>query len=265
MLTPSAAPHHPNYASIRDYFFGRGEELLKIDLGLLTVETTEGIERDIENGFVGLLTELHIDLPVYGEDVCKELPQVNSYWAIDAISGTNQFAAGTSEFALCAAEVRDGEIIYAIVVAPKYSEVFEAHKGRGALLNGSPLLYEMSIGDLILNLDPSSPLCELQEGIWKSTFLLRPFVLNQASVLSYCRVAQKRYRRIISVSKDSFPYFAGTFILNQAGGVCTNIDMSINISPSDRIFIGATSNEDYSETLGIVKEQVQLVTKSQSD
>lgn len=241
------------YTAVKDYFCAQGEGLLKTDPATLTKEMVVKIEHDIEYGFSKLLSELNPETQLFGEDINNQSPSKDSYWVIDAISGTNQFIAGTSEYALCAAEVKNGEIIYAIVVAPRHSEVFEAHKGQGVLYNNKPLEFEKSIGDLVLNLDPSSKLNELQERVWKLTFSLYPFILNQSSVLSYCRVAQRRYRRIISISKDSFPYFAGTFILNEAEGVCTNIDMSANISPDDRVFIGAVNEEVYQETLSIVK------------
>jgi fructose-1,6-bisphosphatase/inositol monophosphatase family enzyme len=244
-----------DYTAVKDYFCTQGEELLKIDHTGLTKEKSSMIERKIEEGFFKLLSERQTNCQLYGEDVNNEPPQTDSYWVIDAISGTNQFIAGTAEFALCAAEVRSGEIVYAIVVAPKHSEVFEARKGEGVLHNNEPLKYEKCIGDLVLNLDPSSLLQELQRHIWQSTFSIYPFVLNQSSILSFCRVAQRRYQRIISITKDSFPYFAGTFIINEANGFSTNMDKLINISPNDRVFIGAINKEIYEQTINLVSNQ----------
>lgn len=245
------------YSAVKEYLYNQGERLLKINPDILTNEKVLEIEHDIEDGFTKLLAQHHVSVPVFGEDISRQLPTTDSYWVIDAISGTNQFIAGSPEYALCVAEVKDGEIIYAVVVAPGHSEVFEAKKGQGVLFNNEPLRFsKRNVGDLILNLDPSSTLDKLQEQIWRSTFYLFPFILNQASILSYCRVVQRRYSRIISVSKDSFPYFAGTFLINESGGLSTNIEGMINIRPSDRIFLGAVSDQIHKETMNLCESKI---------
>ncbi len=241
-----------NYVAVKDFLIDQGKKILSH----LPEDTTEDglkkIEENIESDFFSLLSKEINDPIIYGEDINNMDPGKDTYWVIDPISGTNQLYAGTAEYALCVAEVNKGEIIYALVVAPAHNEFFEAKKGQGVIYNDKHMEKVRSIGDLILNMDPGSDQAELQKHVWQSSSSLYPFVLNQSSVLSYCRVAQGRYRRIVSITKDSFPYFAGTFIINESGGLSTNREGKINISPNDRVFIGAANEVIYGDTMRLL-------------
>jgi len=241
-----------NYTAVRQFLLNQGARLLELQKTGMETGQTKVLEQEIERNFFEVLSQDRHDVVLYGEDINRTVPQGNSYWIIDPISGTNHFDAGTSDYALCAAEVSGGQITYAIIVAPAYDEFFEAHKGKGVMHNYAPLQSQKTIGDLILNLDPSSIQTELQQHIWKSSFSSYPFVLNQSSALSYCRVAQRRYRRVISVSKDSFPYYAGTFIINESGGRSTNKEGSVDITPNDDIFVGAIDEKLHAEAIALL-------------
>ena len=241
-----------NYLAVREFFLDQGKRLFSHLPGDVTEEDLKKIEENIESDFLNFLSKEINDPVIYGEDINNMDPDKDTYWVIDPISGTNQLYAGTAEYALCVAEVKNSEIIYALVVAPAYNEFFEAKKGQGVFHNDLPLKKLKPIGDIILNMDPSSNQVELQKQVWQASVSLYPFVLNQSSALSYCRVAQGRYRRIVSISKDSFPYFAGTFILNESGGLSTNKEGNINISPRDRVFIGAADEVIYADTMRLL-------------
>lgn len=238
-----------NYTAVREFFLDQGNRLLQISSEGISKEQLPALEQNIERAFFELLNSEGHSVSLYGEDLEQAIPVTDSYWVIDPISGTNHFAAGSPDYTLCAAEVSNGEIVYAIVAAPAHEEFFEARKGMGVIHNNAPLQFRENIGDLILNLDPLSTRTSVQQHIWQSSSSLYPFVLNQSSALSYCRVAQRRYRRIISVSKDSFPYYAGAFIINESGGKCTNGAGLTAIQPTDNIFVGAIDTELHSQTL----------------
>jgi hypothetical protein len=71
--------------------------------------------------------------------------------------------------------------------------------------------------------------------------------------INYCGVACGRYDGVISLSKDSFPEFAGDLIIQEAGGRFTNIEGEDNIKPTDRIFIGG-NKKCYDELFPLVKQ-----------
>ncbi len=61
-----------------------------------------------------------------------------------------------------------------------------------------------------------------------------------------------KYDGVVCLAKDSFPYFASSLIIQEAGGFFTNIDGEKNIKASDRIFIGGNKNP-YKQLMEIVE------------
>ncbi len=60
-------------------------------------------------------------------------------WVVDPLDGTTNFAHRFPHFAVCIGLERDGELLAGAVYDPMRDEMFEAAKGHGARLNGSPI------------------------------------------------------------------------------------------------------------------------------
>ena len=60
-------------------------------------------------------------------------------WIIDPIDGTVNFAHGHDQSAVSIAFVNQGDVTVGVVFNPFTNELFTAHKGGGAFLNGIPI------------------------------------------------------------------------------------------------------------------------------
>lgn len=65
--------------------------------------------------------------------------QQQALWIIDPIDGTVNFAHGHNQSAVSIAFVKGGEVLLGVVFNPFMNELFTAHKGGGAYLNGEKI------------------------------------------------------------------------------------------------------------------------------
>jgi 3'(2'), 5'-bisphosphate nucleotidase len=76
------------------------------------------------------------DLPVVAEEEIAEGHEpvrAASFWCVDPLDGTREFAAGNDDFAVCIGLVRDGRPVLGVVGAPAKGCVYGGIVGRGAV------------------------------------------------------------------------------------------------------------------------------------
>ena len=76
------------------------------------------------------------DLPVVAEEemAAGHVPaQADSFWCVDPLDGTREFAAGRDDFAVCIGLVRAGRPVLGVVGAPAKGVIFGGIVGRGAV------------------------------------------------------------------------------------------------------------------------------------
>jgi myo-inositol-1(or 4)-monophosphatase len=148
-----------------------------------------------------------------------------------------------------AAYVYKGESIFAVVYDPSVDELFTAEKGKGAFLNSHRI--QVSTTDaknILFNHFAEWNDVEQSKRIWDAMFDFHPYRNRQSYALSYCYVASGRFDGILSMTKDVFPEFAGSLIVNEAGGVFTNSNGQKNLKIADRLFI-AGNNPTYTKLI----------------
>ncbi len=75
-------------------------------------------------------------LPVVAEEAIAagHVPaQAASFWCVDPLDGTREFAAGRDDFAVCIGLVRDGAAVLGVVGAPAQGVIYGGIVGRGAV------------------------------------------------------------------------------------------------------------------------------------
>ncbi len=77
-------------------------------------------------------------LPILGEEEVKTKPQ-GTYWLVDPLDGTTNYAHGFPWFAPSIALMQDKIPLLGVVYHVMMDELFWAEKGQGAFLNGRPL------------------------------------------------------------------------------------------------------------------------------
>jgi 3'(2'), 5'-bisphosphate nucleotidase len=74
-------------------------------------------------------------IPVIAEEECAagiDHAPGDTYWLVDPLDGTREFAAGRDEFTVNIGMVRDGACVLGVVGVPAYGELFGGIVGRGA-------------------------------------------------------------------------------------------------------------------------------------
>jgi myo-inositol-1(or 4)-monophosphatase len=86
-----------------------------------------------------LLREATPAAGVLGEEEGETSPAARLQWVIDPLDGTVNFLYGVPLFAVSIAAALDGEVVAGAVVDVLRDELFSAHLGGGARLNGEPI------------------------------------------------------------------------------------------------------------------------------
>lgn len=231
-----------NYQQILSFMILSGERLVtragKIaDIGITKTDLTEE-DIAIESGFKEIVTQFGPDHVLYGEEENDMFQVSDNVWVVDPISSTASFIAGLPHYSIVVAHLIKGSVVFAAVYDPAVNEMFTAYKGKGAFLNGEPI---KPSGD-------QNKLVFLESAAWKNPEIIvrvREVIKNYflernkfSFAVNYCWVACGRFDGVVSFTKDSFPEFAGSFIIQEAGGQFTNIKGESDIDPADRIFVG---------------------------
>lgn len=69
-------------------------------------------------------------------DKADTIPADGNFFAVDAISGLNNFMHGNSRFAMSIAMLEDGAVVAGVIYNPLTDEMFFAEKGTGAFKEG---------------------------------------------------------------------------------------------------------------------------------
>jgi myo-inositol-1(or 4)-monophosphatase len=85
------------------------------------------------------LAESTPDAGVLGEEGETTSPRARLQWVIDPLDGTVNFLYGVPLFAVSIAAALDGEVVAGAVIDVLRGELFSAHRGGGARLDGRPI------------------------------------------------------------------------------------------------------------------------------
>lgn len=112
------------------------------------------VDREVEAMLTGWLLDAWPGVPVVGEEATHADPSLlreshseGSYWLLDPIDGTKNFAAGSDGFGLMLAFVHRGRARAAWVLMPVRQELFVAEEGAGVVCNGVRLQSEVGSPD----------------------------------------------------------------------------------------------------------------------
>lgn len=187
------------------------------------------VDRESERMIYTLLNSDFPDYGFLGEEDIRSHSQKETFWIVDPVDGTSNYARGYPLFAVSIALESNGEVVLGVVYSPVLDELFTAEKGQGARLNSKPL--HVSITDdlgksLVASGFPydtwSTPVNNLAE--W-SRFLLRTISArcDGCASLDFCHVASGRVDGYWEIGLDAWDMAAGALIVQEAGGVVTLI------------------------------------------
>jgi myo-inositol-1(or 4)-monophosphatase len=238
------------YQKIIDFVLQSGKRLVeragKIkDIGITKKDVTEE-DFAIERGFKEIINGFGPEHVLYAEEENDVFKESNQLWVVDPISGTSTFLKGDPHYGIVVSHLVNHETVFAAVYDPAVDELFTAYKGKGAFLNGKKIKVAEADAPYLFRVSQVYP-ANVMESV--GALLIHHDSKTEVGSLavSYCRVARGIYSGVISFTKDSFPEFAGAFVVKEAGGKFTNLEGQENILPTDRIFVGG--NEKAYEVL----------------
>jgi len=248
-----------DYNKIIDFIRISGTRLKKkcgkiADIGVTKAYLTEE-DLVIERGFKEIISSFGDNHILYAEEENDTFYDKENVWVADPVSGTKCFINGEKHYSIVIAHLKKGKVIFSAVYDPSVDEFYVAYLDKGAYLNDKRITVSTGKNRVILR--PSSGWKD-QSVIDKAKIALTSYYVEGNSyslAVNYCWVASGRFDGIVSFTKDSFPEFAGGFILQQAGGRFTNINGISDIISTDRIFIGGNQNV-YDDLFKLIRQIV---------
>lgn len=177
---------------------------------------------------------------------------------IDPIDGTMNFVHSLNHSCISAAYMSRGELRAAAIYNPYVDELFTAVKGQGAKLNGAPI--HTADGSL------SENLCVCGTAPYNMELLDRTFALMKAActaaldirrqgsaALDLCTAAAGRAGVYFELQTSLWDFAAGKLIVEEAGGICLDIDGNEMPLDGAKSSVLAGSHECVKEFLAIAK------------
>ena len=148
-------------------------------------------------------------------------------WLIDPLDGTTNFAHGNPYFHVSIALQEGGEPVVGVVYDPVQDERFEAVRGGGARLNGTPLRVSATDNLLHALLTTGFPYRSEHRSAalarWAAFIDAAQQVLCQgAAALDLCGVAAGRFDGYYEAQLEPWDCGAGALIVTEAGGRVTD-------------------------------------------
>jgi len=220
-----------------------GKSLLKEagsinDIGIKKKYLTQE-DLNIERGIKTIVQQISGQTSFYAEEENDIYKLNEDIWVCDPISGTKLFIEGLPHYTIVASHLTKGVVDFAVVYDPSTNNLFTADQ-TGAYLNNKKIKYKTTNSRKIIFAPTGSGAIDINTVSSIQNNLSKRFEVftSQGSfALNYCLVAIGKFDGVVSITKDSYPEFAGCFIANKSGCIATNIDEEKNIKPIDRKFI----------------------------
>jgi myo-inositol-1(or 4)-monophosphatase len=187
-------------------------------------------------------------------------------WIVDPIDGTTNFASGIPFSAPSVAVVYRGEIIVGVIHDPHRNEIWTAVKGRGAFLNGEPLKIDTSssspsptttsIQDAVIGAESPAGQKSLEvavKGIQALMPKCRTIRILGSTAVKMPWVAKGRLTCYWSPDECAWDHAAGAIIVQEAGGVITDLDGS-PFTLRTRKFLVSQNEQVHKEVLRVLKD-----------
>jgi myo-inositol-1(or 4)-monophosphatase len=180
-----------------------------------------------------IMTLIARDFPndhVISEEKDNILEDSRNRWIIDPIDGTTNYAHGYPFFCTSIAYESKGKITCGVVYNPIFDELFFAHRGKGAYLNGRRLnvstTQDMKQALLVtgfpydLNTSNRNNIDHFVAFLYKAQAIRR----DGSAALNLSYVAAGRFDGFWELKLNPWDTAAGVLILAEAGGLVTDFE-----------------------------------------
>lgn len=189
--------------------------------GSLVTETDVASQRRIADA----LARDFPDIPLLGEEMSTEeqarvlTSGSGSFWALDPLDGTSNYANGFPFFAISLALIEEGAPVLGIVLDPARDECFCAAEGQGATLNDRPLRLspqQTRLTECIAVVDLKRIPKDRIAGLFRPGGFASQRNIGSVA-LDWCWLASGRFQLYLHGGQKLWDYAAGRLIADEAG------------------------------------------------
>ena len=188
------------------------------------------VDREAEAAILRIVRTRFPDHAIVAEESPPSEGTVDYRWYIDPLDGTTNYIHGYPLFCVSVGVADPLGMRAAAVYDPLRDEMFTAARGRGAMMNGSPIgvstMRRLADGLIVTGI-PFRSLDRLEE--YLASF--RAVITGAAGIrrdgsaaLNLAYVAAGRYDGFWEMALSSWDVAAGSLIVQEAGGVVTGFD-----------------------------------------
>lgn len=214
-----------------------GRSIKDVDRSTLQIDTKAGhanfvtdCDRRVQDRLMSGLSKLMPDAHFIGEEgSAQEFSPQGKYFIVDPIDGTTNFIKDFHASSISVALIVDGVTELGAVYNPYLDEMFTAMRGQGAFCNGRRINVSsepIENGLVIFGTSPyNEELSEISFKLAYSYFKKSIDIRRTGSAaLDLCSVAAGRAELFFELSLSPWDYAAGALIVEEAGGVVTDIN-----------------------------------------
>lgn len=212
-----------------EIYKGAGSDL-SVSLKTSNVDLVTKYDKEIQTFLYNELKRIVPDATLLGEEGDGNKELTDGYcFIIDPIDGTTNFVKGFQHSAISVGLAKDRELIIGVVYDPDLDNMYYAEKGKGAYLNGNRI--HVSDCDMQTSLVLFGT-CPYEHELAHKTFELTEKVFYKAlevrrggsAALDICYVASGKADLYYELILRPWDWAGATLILNEAGGVCTQVN-----------------------------------------
>ena len=187
----------------------------------------------IQKFLIERILEVIPDAHFFGEEEedlnKKEIAKEGYTFIIDPIDGTTNFMFGYNQSCISVGVAKDGELFAGIIYNPYVDEMFYAEKGKGAFLNGNDLIMAdrglsegiSCFGCARYNESSTGVLFATVQELFYQSLAIRS---GGSAAIDLARIASGANVSYVEMMLQPYDYAAAAVIIEEAGGVITQID-----------------------------------------
>lgn len=171
------------------------------------------------------------DIELLGEEMTEVEQQTvidggKTYWCVDPLDGSNNYATGLPLFAVSIALVVSGESALGLIYDPIRDEMFSAIKNEGAFLNGKKL-HIVNRTRHVDHIVAEIEMKRLPEELALRLITEQPYSSQRnsgSSAIDWCWMSAGRFDVYLHGGQKLWDYAAGHLIFSEVGGRSVALD-----------------------------------------
>ncbi len=208
-------------------------------------DLVSALDRESEELIVSALREGLGEIRVIGEEGGVTGPLSDEEWIIDPLDGTANYLHGHPCWSVSIACLRNGVPVVGVVYEPLADNLFSAVRGQGAFWNDDSIAVSRttSMSEAFLATGfpfRAHPALDLYLGIFRRVFLgVRGIRRCGSAALDLAHVAAGVYDGFFEFRLSKWDVAAGIVLIEEAGGVVSDLDGGGEVLTSGNIVAGA--------------------------